>query len=119
MNGNGIPITLSQTFATTPGEHYVLSFGQRSTLTQSQGLPELVVNVADLSRSFPISNDVSYVVKTCQFTAVSNYTMVRFTDTSRIVPDVHSTFLDAISVVANRELESVVDGPEEERDGPK
>ncbi len=105
MNGDGLPLSLSQSFATETGKSYLLTFGVSIELTDSQSRSQLTMSVAGVSRIIEPFFDKRYVVNTWQFTAVSNLTTLTFTDSSRIVPSAHKTFLDAISVIATRETE--------------
>ena len=65
---------------------------------------ELTVSVADVRRVFSREQDTGMVLKTLHFTAVSNLTTVKFSDTSPNVPnDLHSPVLDVVSVVPGNE----------------
>ena len=102
LNGDGRqpPITLAQTFATIPGEDYTLSFAQGDEQMAGPSNSELTVSVADVQCVFSREHDTGMVVKILHFTARSNFTTLRFADTSPSTPDaIHSPFLDAVSVV--------------------
>jgi hypothetical protein len=100
LNGDGVPVSLSQTFATVSGHNYLLTFAQSD---EQDGLPStsaLKVSVAGVTRTFTRANDYGWMFKSLQFTATNSSTALAFTDVSPTTPDVvHSPFLDAVSVV--------------------
>lgn len=82
LNGQGTPVSISQSFPTVPGKNYVLSFGQSDISNAWPSLSELTVTVAGQTQVFNRLNDTGYVVKRFQFTAISNFSTVQFTDTT-------------------------------------
>jgi len=102
LNGDGCrpPLALAQTFTTTPGQDYILSFAQGDEEMAEPSSSELTVSIADESRVFSRAHDTGMVIHTVHFTASSNLTTLKFEDTSPSTPDVlHSPFLDGVSVV--------------------
>jgi hypothetical protein len=105
LNGEGTPVSLSQTFPTTAGQNYLLTFGQSDANNGPPTASQLTVTVAGLSRAFSRSNDTGYVVKRWLFTANSNSTILQFTDTTPPQSGVRplmirppSPFLDSVCV---------------------
>ena len=82
LNGQGRPVSLSQTFPTTAGQDYVLTFWETDANNVAPSGAQITVTVAGLSRTFSRTNDTGYVLKSWHFTAVSNFTTVQFTDTT-------------------------------------
>ena len=96
LNGQGTPVSASQTFPTLPGQNYTLSFWQSDASNAAPSLSELTVSVAALTRVFSRTNDTGYVWKRWHFTADAYCTTIVFTDTTP--PDNPSPFLDAVCV---------------------
>jgi hypothetical protein len=96
LNGQGTPVTLSQTFSTMPGQNYTLSFGQSDAANAGPSASQLTVSVAGLTRVFSRTNDSGYVVKRLHFTATDYCTTLEFTDTS--APPAPSPFLDSVCI---------------------
>jgi hypothetical protein len=104
FNGQGTPVSIWQTFQTTPGVDYILSFAQSDASNSAPSCSELTVSVAGLSRAFSLMNnsgnhlwdDHGYRHQAWEFTARSNWTTVTFTDTS--TAGCPGPFLDSVCV---------------------
>jgi hypothetical protein len=90
FNGQGTPVSLSQTFATTPGMNYTVSFAQNDASDAGPSCSELTVSVGGQMRVFSLMNDSGnylwgnqgYRLQSMGFTAQSDLTTLTFTDTS-------------------------------------
>jgi alpha-tubulin suppressor-like RCC1 family protein len=106
LRGQGTPVSISQTFQTTPGANYILRFAQSDENNSGPSCSELTVSVAGRSRRFSLTNDSGnhlwddhgYRLQAMQFTAQSNWTTLTFTDTS--AAGCPSPFLDSVCVNA-------------------
>jgi hypothetical protein len=104
FNGQGTPVSIWQTFQTTPGVNYILSFAQSDASNSAPSCSELTVSVAGLLRVFSLTNktgnylwdDHGYRHQAFEFTAQSNWTTVTFTDTS--AAGCPGPFLDSVCV---------------------
>ena len=97
LNGDGIPISLSQIFSTVVGASYTLSFGLAEEQLLRPSPTSVQVDVAGVSRIFDLGANPGYALESLTFKAVSTRTTLSFTDlTTGGIFD--SPFIDAVSV---------------------
>ena len=100
LNGDGIAMVwVEQSFATTPGARYRISFSLTDEKAAGPSECAIQVDVVGKTFVFPRSGDTGWKVDTVDFTATSSTTTVRFTDATPASAAFNSPILDDVSVV--------------------
>jgi hypothetical protein len=101
LNGDGVPVSLSQTLDTVIGQQYTLSFALGEEQTTRPSPASVLVDFGTLTQAFDLGSTVGYAVFDVSYTATSTSTLLRFSDNTPNTQGIaHSPFLDAISVNA-------------------
>jgi hypothetical protein len=99
---------LSQTFATTIGQEYLLTFALGEENPFHTNSPTMLrVDIGSLSRTFHLNDPASggqpsingYTIYSAIFTASASSTTLSFTDVTPSSEPHHSVFLDDVSIV--------------------
>lgn len=99
LNGDGAPnVYVEQTFATSVGQKYTVSFSMSDEQVAGPSAAALLVEVGGVSKTFTRANDTGFVQKALAFRATSASTTLRFTDKTPGSSPVNNPFLDAVSV---------------------
>jgi predicted outer membrane repeat protein len=99
LNGDGIPVTLSQIIPTDVGHNYLLSFRQGDE-GMFPSMSAVKVTIGEESRLFTRRNSIGFKPQSWEFTATSNRTTIAFSDATPTPASApfKSPFLDAVRV---------------------
>jgi len=102
LDGDGVPVSHSQTLNTVIGQDYTLSFALSEEQTTRPSPASVLINFGAVTQDFDLGSTFGYAVFDVSYTATSTQTLLRFSDNTPNTQGIfHSPFLDAVSVVGS------------------